>query len=450
MLFLRVRWAACIPVLVLSSAWLSAAGGPQGLLYVCDSSSDRVVRLTDSNRSGLVEMDIPGEISVFYDDSSPGPDLSTPSHLAAGSHGALLLLDGGTVDAVLVLSDKNGDGDAVDEGEVSTFYDATGGGPKLSTPNTLIAAGDGAFYVSDDGSSGRRIIWIKDIYGDGDALDAGEARVVYDASALSVPVLEDVESIAVSPDGSIYAADNTLQAVFVLRDATGDGDFFDEGELAPFFQGGGDLVLEDIESMVFEKGALYACDKATGKIARLVDGNGDGDAGDPGEAAMFLDKGTSPAVGSITDVIFASDGTILVLESSKDTVFGLTDSNGDGDVLDAGEVLRWLADDGSTLATPSGLVLVPEAAEPPLPRFLRGDATADGKLDISDPIAALGYLFLGRPLEACIDAIDSDDSGDVDISDAVYSLNYLFSGGPAPPAPYPDPGADTTADSLSC
>ena len=39
---------------------------------------------------------------------------------------------------------------------------------------------------------------------------------------------------------------------------------------------GGDLVLADIESMVFEKGVLYACDKATGKIARLADGNGDG------------------------------------------------------------------------------------------------------------------------------------------------------------------------------
>ncbi len=450
MLSSRVRWAACIPAIVLPSAWLSAAGGPQGLLYVCDSSSDRVVRFTDSNRSGFVEMDVPGEISVFYDDSSPGPDLSTPSHLAAGPHGALLLLDGGTVDAVLVLSDKNGDGDAVDDGEVSTFYDATGGGPKLSTPNTLIAAGDGAFYVSDDGSSGRRIIWIKDIDGDGDALDAGEARVVYDASALSVPVLEDVESIAVSPDGSLLAADSTLQAVFVLRDATGDGDFLDEGELVPFFQSGGDFVLTDIEAMVFEEGVLYACDKSTGKIARLVDANGDGDAGDPGEAAMFLDTGTSPAVGSITDGISAPDRTILVLDNSKDTVFGLGDSNGDGDVVDAGEVFRWLVDDGSTLATPSGLLLVPGVPEPPGPRFVRGDASADGRLDISDPIAILGYLFLGRTLEACPDALDSDDTGGVDISDAVYSLNYLFTGGSAPPAPYPDPGADTTADTLSC
>ena len=83
--------------------------------------------------------------------------------------------------------------------------------------------------------------------------------------------------------------------------------------------------------------------------------------------------------------------------------------------------------------------------------FRRGDANVDGKLDIADAIATLGYLFLGGAELPCLDAADTDDSGGLDISDAVRSLNYLFLGAEAPPAPGSEVcGEDPTEDELEC
>jgi len=81
--------------------------------------------------------------------------------------------------------------------------------------------------------------------------------------------------------------------------------------------------------------------------------------------------------------------------------------------------------------------------------FRRGDATGEGVLDLTDPIALLGSLFLGEDPLNCADAADANDDGWVDISDAVGILLSLFLGtGPLPP-PGPGCGPDPTLDSLA-
>lgn len=82
--------------------------------------------------------------------------------------------------------------------------------------------------------------------------------------------------------------------------------------------------------------------------------------------------------------------------------------------------------------------------------FLRGDANRDGEFDITDPIATLKDLFLGRIDFLCRDAADTDDDGHVTLTDAVISLDYLFRTGPTPAAPFPMVGTDLTEDGLSC
>jgi formylglycine-generating enzyme required for sulfatase activity len=83
--------------------------------------------------------------------------------------------------------------------------------------------------------------------------------------------------------------------------------------------------------------------------------------------------------------------------------------------------------------------------------FQRGDANADGTVNISDAITVLGFLFLGSPAALqCEDAADVDDSGALNITDPVYLLGFLFLGGPAPPAPFGKCGSDPTADALAC
>ena len=80
---------------------------------------------------------------------------------------------------------------------------------------------------------------------------------------------------------------------------------------------------------------------------------------------------------------------------------------------------------------------------PQLDVFRRGDANADGVLDITDAVATLSFLFSGGVEPACPDAADTNDDGRVDITDPVGGLSYLFQGGRAPPDPGPlDCGPD--------
>lgn len=67
--------------------------------------------------------------------------------------------------------------------------------------------------------------------------------------------------------------------------------------------------------------------------------------------------------------------------------------------------------------------------------FVRGDANADGKINITDAIFVLNFLFLGGATPRCLDAADADDKSEraVNITDAIYLLNFLFLGGPSPP-----------------
>ena len=85
----------------------------------------------------------------------------------------------------------------------------------------------------------------------------------------------------------------------------------------------------------------------------------------------------------------------------------------------------------------------------PKPVFLRGDANADGEVDISDGVSILLFLFLGGTVK-CTEASDANDDSEVDISDPIYVLDFLFLGGPAPAAPFPSAGEDPGPHTLPC
>ena len=84
------------------------------------------------------------------------------------------------------------------------------------------------------------------------------------------------------------------------------------------------------------------------------------------------------------------------------------------------------------------------------PLFRRGDSNGDARLDLSDAVHGLHYLFQGGSPPGCADAADSNDDGAIDISDSLYTLLHLFLGGTQPPAPGLVCGSDPTADELDC
>ena len=70
------------------------------------------------------------------------------------------------------------------------------------------------------------------------------------------------------------------------------------------------------------------------------------------------------------------------------------------------------------------------SATPPSPR---GDANADGEVNLTDAIFTLQWLFQAGDAPPCLASADANADGFIDISDPTFTLNFLYVGG----APYP-------------
>ena len=80
--------------------------------------------------------------------------------------------------------------------------------------------------------------------------------------------------------------------------------------------------------------------------------------------------------------------------------------------------------------------------------FIRGDSNSDGRVDLSDAVSVLDFLFAGTAFPKCFDAVDGNDDGRIDLADPIFLLGFFFAGGPRIPSPYPERGSDPTEDAL--
>jgi len=87
---------------------------------------------------------------------------------------------------------------------------------------------------------------------------------------------------------------------------------------------------------------------------------------------------------------------------------------------------------------------------PDISIFIRGDSNDDGKVDLADAQATLGYLFQAAEPLHCLDAADANDDGKLNVSDPVTILQVLFLGREALPAPSAARGSDPTPDAIGC
>jgi len=114
------------------------------------------------------------------------------------------------------------------------------------------------------------------------------------------------------------------------------------------------------------------------------------------------------------------------------------------DVESAGQVLR------ATLVDESFADHHPASSADEF-AFVRGNSNTDGRVDISDSVFTLNWLFLGGPDPLCMDALDANNSSLIDITDPIFTLNFLFLGGPTIPPPFPECGFDRgPPDLLGC
>jgi hypothetical protein len=82
--------------------------------------------------------------------------------------------------------------------------------------------------------------------------------------------------------------------------------------------------------------------------------------------------------------------------------------------------------------------------------FRRGDANADGSVDVSDALTTLLYLFAAGRTPPCLQSADADGTDEINLTDAVYLLQFLFLSGEVIPAPFPACGPASESGPLSC
>ncbi|MGQ9590524.1 MAG: golvesin C-terminal-like domain-containing protein [Planctomycetota bacterium] len=151
----------------------------------------------------------------------------------------------------------------------------------------------------------------------------------------------------------------------------------------------------------------------------------------------------------------SSGAKAFVVSAAGTEVLRIDQTSGGGRWKDLG-VFRFRSGGSGYLKlsneAPSGSVVIADAVRFELvaadPKFVRGDANADGTADLSDAVRILGWLFLGEAPPPCSDAADANDSGAVDLSDAVAILAHLFLGAEPLPPPFPGAGTDPTPDEL--
>ena len=83
------------------------------------------------------------------------------------------------------------------------------------------------------------------------------------------------------------------------------------------------------------------------------------------------------------------------------------------------------------------------------PEFIRADADGDMIHTMADAMQIVDYIYRQGAC-GCKDCYDANDDRNISIADAVYVVGYIHRDGLPPPHPFPNCGADTTADELGC
>lgn len=206
-----------------SIIWASGLNQPVDLVpdgtggfYVSQLLANNVLHLVDSNNDGDA-LDV-GEQTTFAD------SFNGPADLIAWGEG--LLVSSTIDDDVFFLVDTNSDGDALDTAEKSMLLADVG------ESFGLLADSSGGLYISSFNDD--TIYRATDQNADGDFLDIAEVLVYADDVYGG---LNDPWDLTAYAAGGFLLADRDDMEVLWVRDVNGDGDALDLGEVTVFADG---------------------------------------------------------------------------------------------------------------------------------------------------------------------------------------------------------------------
>lgn len=356
------------PLLSLAFAAAAVAQVPQAIPYsrqmdlmVVDSDYDGVWRLMDLNQDG--DYNDPGEVVSFYDDLNGPIVFTSPSCICCGLDGSVFVGDSNT-DVITRLRDLNGDGDALDVGEATVYFDpANLSGVVMSSVQgvTVDLLGRLFLAVANTASGTDHILMLQDLDADGDANDLGEAEIycLIPGGAGSAGNSIPTEVIA-GPGSNLYYSEvgstgAIAKGIYKLSDLNQNGNCNDPGEVTSFWTPPFVASPSYYGLTVDATGAFYVSDHSNNEnVFRAFDADASGII-DATEQTVFYHTG-----GSLWwDMVAKDDLGILLCEAqAPDRITLLRDLNSDGDALDTGEATQAYDSTIATVAVaPRGMAL---------------------------------------------------------------------------------------------
>lgn len=423
----RTTFALC--ALGWTALLVTPAAPGETIAYVSDLINDSVVRLRDLNGDG--DYHDAGEATRFF---GPG---NADGWLGVGSAQCLLVLGpddvlaadgeeaGGYQTRVLRLRDLNGDGDAMDPGEATEFWNAMLPiGVNYDRPKDMLLLPDGAILLADnntinfDNDTPAALWRLEDQSGDGDVNEPNEVSLHLELAPVGQPfgfVFEDFKRDAA---GRIWLSNQESSSndgsVFIIEPDLSVHEFAADVDLVGILLAKIGMTLHpSTGNPVFAAVDIFE----NRRIVELTDTNGNGVIDSTAE--LLTRFRTDVAVEPITwdyntamDVDFDPHGTLWLLDYANTTILAFRDANSDGDYNDAGEARVAYH---SPTADASGSVFID------YPRTIafacaggRADFDLDGQVDVSD----LGVLLsnFGRT-DAIAAEGDANGDGVVDVTD---------------------------------
>jgi sugar lactone lactonase YvrE len=312
-----------------------------GDLYVTDSTNDAIFRLVDLDLDG--DYDGPGEVNVYYDDTTGSIALTNNNGIAVGGNGTIYVTDSNER-IVLALDDLDGNGDCFGPGEARIYFDGTGGaasGVFMGSAANVCVDLVGNLWVAVSGAGSTapfnvdKVLRLSDFNADGDANDAFEAHEYYfpaQGGGTGDTLPQDVQ---VGPDGVLYMADipssgSLPKAIYRLFDGNLDGVIEDSlGEATTYF------VPPTLGSSVFfwglaidRDGYFYLADTTGETVHRFRDVDGNGTIDPLTESVAWW---TAAGDTNIWRLAAASDGSLLAAETqTPDRILRLVDLDQNG------------------------------------------------------------------------------------------------------------------------
>jgi uncharacterized protein (DUF433 family) len=388
---------------VLAAIVTGAAAQPVLVVFVHDQIPDEIYRLADLNGDG--DANDPGEATLFIDDADTVLGIDNAQGMVALDAHTLLATDNFAPDNVLLLTDTNGDGDALDTAESKVWFDGgLPGGFSLTNPADLTALPDGSYLLLDnntlDTANPEAIYTLRDLNGDGDVSDAGEAGLFFELSPPGVSLATTFDVIR-NAAGETFVFDITddadIESIDIIDPAgSARTEWFDSVDLFSLFGAVLSATVGELEYLALTDEVVFGAGSLGGSqlilAARDINGSGRIDAAS--EIRVLWSESTSGLdTGSPRDLHFAGDGSLLWTDGLRDRVMRLVDTNGDGDYRDAGETTVFYDATGAAANVLPGLSLPLSVASAPLPS---GCTIAD----LVEPFGQLTFADIGAFVSA--------------------------------------------------